>query len=150
MTILTFMSWNVTGIMTSASYLTDCLSKYSIDFCGLAEHWLYEHNLHFLDRIHTSYSSHAVSDSNLYQGDTRKVGKGGVAILWNKRFDGMVSCLPIDSDRIIGIQIELCKNYFLYLFQMYLPSKNNRVDVFNDCLESLNALIDAYSDKGDI
>ena len=36
------MTWNATGIMSSSSCLSDCLSFKNIDICGLSEHWLYE------------------------------------------------------------------------------------------------------------
>ena len=74
---LKLMTWNATGIMSSSSYLCDVLSGKDIDICGLAEHWLYENDLIFLDQINSSYKCHAVSDFDLKFPGRRRVGKGG-------------------------------------------------------------------------
>ena len=80
---LNFMTWNATGIMSSSSYLSDALHDHSIDFCGISEHWLY---LHFLDKINNNYISYGTVDKDLLLPVYRKVGKGGVALLWNRKF----------------------------------------------------------------
>ena len=49
------MTWTATGIMPSSSYLCDVLSGKDIDICSLAEHWLHEKDLIFLDQITSSY-----------------------------------------------------------------------------------------------
>ena len=73
------MTWNVTGIMSSSSYLSDALNEHSIDFCGISEHWLYSKDLHFLDKINSNYISYASSD----RGTSRqRSGKGAI----RKRF----------------------------------------------------------------
>ena len=59
------MTWNATGIMSSSSYLSDALNEHSVDFCGISEHWLYNKDLHFLDKINNNYISHATSDKDL-------------------------------------------------------------------------------------
>ena len=37
-----FMTWNSSGIMSSASYLSSALQRFDIDICGISEHWLYK------------------------------------------------------------------------------------------------------------
>ena len=130
------MSWNVTGLSSSSSYLADGLTKFSVDFCGLCEHWLYDKDLHFLCKINSAYSSFAVSDSSLRVDCARKVGKGGVAIMWKRQYDNIVSRLPITSERIIGIQVELSPSYFVYIIQSYLPSKNHTREKFAEYIET--------------
>ncbi len=73
------MTWNATGIMSSCSYMCDTFQSEGIDICGISEHWLYTHNLHFLDCIHSNYKSYAKSDCDLGLPGNRRVGKGGVA-----------------------------------------------------------------------
>ena len=75
------MTWNVTGIISSSSYLVELLNNNAIDICGISEHWLYEKNLYFLESLDNNYKSYAVSDFDLKRASNRKVGKGGVAIL---------------------------------------------------------------------
>ena len=41
------LTWNATGIMSSAAYLSDCLNQNKVDICGISEHWLYEKDLSF-------------------------------------------------------------------------------------------------------
>ena len=84
-----FMTWNVTGLMSSSTYLSNVLKQHNIDFCGVSEHWMYNHNIHFFDAIDTKYSTHAVCDSSLDQPSNRRVGKGGVAIMWLKNMINM-------------------------------------------------------------
>ncbi|WAR25282.1 hypothetical protein MAR_010986 [Mya arenaria] len=80
------LTWNVTGIFSSSSYLSDVLIEKNVHICGLSEHWLYPHNLHALNLCVTS----------------AKGAKGGVALLWHRQLDHLVSPLPIDDDRLIG------------------------------------------------
>ena len=81
---LNILSWNATGIMSSSTYLTNILAQRNIDICGISEHWLYKKDLMFFDKLDSSYKSHAVADISLNFPGRRKVGKGGVAILWHK------------------------------------------------------------------
>ena len=52
---LCIASWNATGIMSGASYIRSLLDKRQIHILGLSEHWLFNHNLHFLDSINSNY-----------------------------------------------------------------------------------------------
>lgn len=85
-------TWNATGIIYSASYLCDMLIKSDVDICGVSEHWLFKQNLHFLDSINSDYVSYAVSDPDIDTCSNRRVGKGGIALLWHKR---MTQCVTI-------------------------------------------------------
>lgn len=147
---LNFLTWNTTGIMSSCTYLCDTLNNLSIDICGIAEHWLYEKDLHFLDQIDNRYRSHAVSDTNLNIPSRRKVGKGGVALLWNRKYDNRVSTLTIDDDRIVGIQFEANQNDYLFILQVYLPCSNYSNATYMDYLDKLDNLINIYSEKGTV
>ena len=77
---LNLMSWNATGIMSSSSYLCNCLEEHNIDVCGISEHWLTQTNSHFLNDINSSYNYICVCDENLI-ANNRGYGKGGVAFL---------------------------------------------------------------------
>ena len=63
------------GLSSSSSYLADGFTKFSVECCGLSEHWLYYKDLHFLCKINSAYSSFAVSDNSLRLECARKVGK---------------------------------------------------------------------------
>ena len=67
--------------------------------------------MYFLDKIDTLYTSYSVSDNDLKVPSKRKVGKGGVAILIHKQIENRITLLPINSDRIIGVQCEISCNF---------------------------------------
>ena len=147
---LKLFSWNASCITSSSSYLSDKLNAYNIDICGISEHWLFERDLHFLGRVNPLYSYHAVADKTQSSLDTRKVGKGGVALLWKKSYDKVVSRIPSFNDRIVGIQIETSQHRPMFIFQVYLPSKNNPAQLFCSYLECLINTYDEYISKGTV
>ena len=147
-TDINIMSWNATGIMSSASYLSNSLKAKQIDICGISEHWLYEKDLVFLDQIDSNYKSHAVSVFDLKSPGRRRVGKGGVAILWHRKLDKSVTALSFDDDKIIGIKFEINPSSYVYFFQIYLPCINHSFDSFQDYIDRLNNILGLYSDKG--
>ena len=143
-----FMTWNSSGIMSSASYLSSALKRFDIDICGVSEHWLYKKDLHFLDSIHRLYNYAAVSDFDLERPSKRKVGKGGVALLWKRSIDAQVTLLNIDDDRVIGVQYQIAENIFIYVIQVYLPSANHSIKEFENCMFKLQDICSMYLDKG--
>lgn len=147
-TDINIMSWNATGIMSSASYLCNSLKVKQIDICGISEHWLYEKDLVFLDQIDSNYKSHAVSDFDLMSPGRIRVGKGGVAILWHRKLDNSVTALSFDDDKIIGIKFEINPLTYVYFFQIYLPCINHSFEIFQDYIDHLNNILGLYSDKG--
>ncbi|MEW8562290.1 MAG: hypothetical protein AB2541_09300, partial [Candidatus Thiodiazotropha sp.] len=145
---LNIFSWNATGIMSSAMYLCEVLNHKSVDFCGISEHWLFEKNLHFLSELDRNYNSHGVCDSDLKLPSQRRVGKGGVAILWHKKHENNVYPLNIDDDRIVGIKYEINTTCSIYLIQVYLPCSNHSIENFRDYFDRLQNIIHYYSEKG--
>ena len=143
-----FMTWNATGIMSSASYLSKALKSFDVDVCGIYEHWLYKKDLHFLESIHKSYNYSAMSDFDLERPSRRKVGKGGVALLWKCSIDSRISALNIDDDRMIGLQYQISENTFIYVIQVYLPSANHSVEDFETYLCKLQDILSMYADRG--
>lgn len=143
-------TWNSTGIISSASYLCDMLIKSDVDICGVSEHWLFKQNLHFLDCINSDYVSYAVSDPDLDTCSNRRVGKGGIALLWHKRMTQFVTILETNVKHFIGIQIVLNPGEYIFLFQVYLPCKNHSMNIYRNCLEDLENIICMYEDKGSL
>ena len=60
------------------------------------------------------------------------VKRGGVAILWNSRYDFVL--LSIDNDTIVGIQLHISPGNFVFIFQVYLPCSNHNNEKYNDCI----------------
>ena len=147
---LNLLTWNVTGIMSSCTHLCDMLSARNVDICGISEHWLYSKDLHFLDKLDNVYKSYATSDFDLNLPSRRRAGKGGVAFLYHKRLSSRITHLCLESDRITGLQYEFCKNQYMYIFQVYLPSSNHSMSVYRDCCDDLRNILYCYADKGEI
>jgi len=60
------------------------------------------------------------------------VKRGGVAILWNSRYDFVL--LSIDSDTIVGIQLHISPGNFVFIFQVHLTCSNHNNEKYNDCI----------------
>ena len=82
MSVLTLMTWNVTGIMSSLCYLNDALEKKG--YMRYIRTLSVPQNSYILDSISPNYSVHAACDSSLNVYNKRKVGKGDVALMWRK------------------------------------------------------------------
>ena len=145
---LNIATWNATGIMSGASYAGDMLKRKEIHFLGISEHWLYRQNLHFIDSINANYTGFGVCDNDLMMPSSRKIGKGGVALLWHRALNNNVTPLDIDSDRICGIQYRLSKNSFFYIFQVYAPCSSHSIHVYREFIDDLNAVISMYCQNG--
>lgn len=145
---LKLLSWNASGMMSSASYLGSILHKKNIDICGISEHWLYNRNIHFLQSVSSRYRYFAAADRDLDKPSRRKVGKGGVALFWRQELDRFVSVLDIDDDRILGIQIQISPVCYVYVIQVYLPSSNHCMQEFEDYMLKLQDIYSSFSDKG--
>ena len=129
---LNIATWNATGTMSGASYAGDLLKRKEIHFLGISEHWLYRQNLHFIDSINANYTGFGVCDNDLMMPSSRKIGKGGAALLWHRALNSSVTPLDIDSDRICGIQYRLSKNSFFYIFQVYAPCSSHSIHVYRE------------------
>ena len=68
-------SWNATGIMYSASNLSSFLDRDEVHIIGISEHWLFNHNMHFLDSINSEYRGFCIADNSLLLNNSRNVGK---------------------------------------------------------------------------
>ena len=145
---LKLATWNATGIMSGASYVNKLLSQRHIDILGLSEHWLSDCNMHFLGSINCDYIAFGVSDRDLRIPSSRRVGKGGVALMWHKSISSRVSLLDIESDRICGIQYRLSKNNFVYILQVYAPCRNTSIYNYRDFVDFLQTIISMYSENG--
>lgn len=145
---LNILCWNATGIMSSSTYLCNILNEKAIDICGISEHWLYEKDLYFLNEIDNNYHSYAVSDAALSLPGRRRVGKGGVAILWHKRHDHNISPLNLEDDRIIGVKYICNSECAFYFFQMYLPCSNHSMAAYTEYIDRLRNILYLYSERG--
>ena len=144
---LTLACWNARGIMSSVPYLCQILNSKNIDICVLTEHWLYNHSLSFLDSLDLNFMSYAKCDRDLsgiaYARSGR--GKGGVAIMYNRKLSHCISRVNFDDDRLLAIEIRLSNNKHFTVIGAYLPSSDAPPDVFISYIDKLDELISYVS-----
>lgn len=126
--------------MSSAPYASDMLETKSLHFLGISEHWLHPHDLHFLETINKHYTGFAVCDIDLRSVSRRKVGKGGVALLWHKALNDFVTPLDIDNDRICGVQYRFNEQLFIYILQVYAPCSNHSINTYREFIDLLHVV----------
>ena len=127
MCALSLATWNATGLMSGASYVSHLLGRHQLQILGLSEHWLNSSNLHFVSSIHKDYLAYGVIDNDLRTPGCRTIGKGGVAIMWHRPLNSCVTPLDIDSDRICGVQYKLSANMYIYVLQVYAPCSSHSI-----------------------
>ena len=74
----------------------------------------------------------------------RKVGKGGVALFWKYDVDNYVIRLNIDDDRLIGIQVLVSRECYVYIIQLYLPSSNHCMQEFEEYIFKLQDICSSF------
>ncbi|MES9884950.1 MAG: endonuclease/exonuclease/phosphatase family protein, partial [Sedimenticola sp.] len=149
MAVLNIISWNATGIMTGIPYLDNELDNMNIDICGISEHWLKPENSNILDNFNHNYRAHIVIDNDVKCFNNRRVGKGGVAILWHKRLDQFVQPIQTMDDRIAVIKLTF-PNETLYIVQVYLPTSRYPIQTFKDYIDKLYDICSLYSNDGKV
>jgi exonuclease III len=137
--------YNARGVMPSCRYIGDLLSRKRVDILCISEHWLFPEMLSFLDSIHIDYTGYGVSCKDLDPIASHRRGKGGVAILFKKSIQHMVTSLDIDDDRICGISVSFCKDIVIKILSVYLPSSNHTNASYSDYIEKLYDLHNEYS-----
>ena len=68
----------------------------------------------------------------------------------NRKFHKYITTLDINSDRIIGIQFKYSQYYYMYLLQVYMPSRNHALAVYKNMVEELDNILSMYMDKGTV
>lgn len=147
---LTIVTFNCKNVNTS-KHLVDRLAK-STDFILLQEHWLFDCQLASLKEIQESFTGigKAVDSTDPILPVQMPRGYGGVAILWKKNIDHLVSVLPDGGNRIQCVTIRAEK--LLLLVSIYMPCKGvtDNHEAFADCLDQLNEILLKYGDTHSI
>jgi hypothetical protein len=149
-THINIATWNATGIISSGSYLNELLLLHDIDVIGISEHWLYRSDLHFLNSINTNYTSFSVSDPDLDLPSNRRVGKGGIGIMWKKEISHLIFPVETLSQYIIGVELTFSSDQHFYLFQTYIPCKNHSIKTYKESIEEVENVLQTYHTRGKI
>ena len=149
---ITITSWNMRSMTCAGPYLHELVNKCNSDIICLAEHRLYDSELHKLNDIGLNYEYHAKASYDLmdYQ-QSMKVGHCGTAILWSKAIANRVRVVDCSSDRICIIElIGAFNDRSLFVVGVYLPHQQCLISSFKEQLDILAEAIDKCSIKGEV
>ncbi len=135
-------AWNIRSLSCARPYMNELLELKS-DVLFIAEHRLYEQELHKLDNINENYNVVGKSSNDLEMYEQGyKLGHCGVAMFWHKQLGNQVKPIKCNSDRICAIEIMNtfgCKS--LVVVGVYLPQQRCKISSFDDHLIELEQLI---------
>lgn len=147
---LTITSYNCRGAMSAAAYLTHFMNNENNDIICVQEHHLYYEHKSFLTTLHAQFTGAVkVCDENNMFSLTR-VRKGGLAVLWRKTMDYCVSdmVLPISTDRIMVIRVDIPNDLSVFIVNVYMPTTNVSIAYYRECIADLQIIVDWVSDDG--
>ncbi|CAC5415512.1 unnamed protein product [Mytilus coruscus] len=126
--------------------------KEDVDIYLLQEHWLFDCQLNMLNEIHSKYIGigKSVDTDDPLPPIQMPRGYGGVAILWRKELDPLISTLKAGNSRIQCIEIEGDPN--IIIVSLYLPCKGptNSTQQLLECIDQLNEIVCTYSNTHQI
>ena len=117
-----------------------------VDIYLIQEHWLFDCQLDLLNEIHNDYIGigKAVDSNNPIPPIQMPRGYGGVAILWKKELDSLITSLKIGNERIQCVETEGNPNTLIV--SLYLPCKssNNHFSELCECIHLLHEILETY------
>ncbi|MES9904479.1 MAG: reverse transcriptase domain-containing protein [Sedimenticola sp.] len=142
--VLNIATFNCKNVQTCSPAISE-LSK-TTDIILLQEHWLFKCQLHLLNEVNDQYigSGKSVDMNDPIAPVQMPRGYGGVAILWNKNINHLVTDLDLGNERIKCIEIEAQKP--ILIMCVYMPcrgSKDNYLD-FQDCIAQIHEIIQTF------
>ncbi len=117
---------------------------------GLSEHWLHSFEINAMSNIHPDYcySIECVPDreNSTFCYPCLLRGHGGVALLWHKSLNSVVSQVPFPrNDRIVGLRIK-CHPSDILVFSVYLPTRSGSTDPFREMLDLMDSIFVRHPD----
>ncbi|MEW8548319.1 MAG: endonuclease/exonuclease/phosphatase family protein, partial [Candidatus Thiodiazotropha sp.] len=141
-------TFNIENFYTNKLYLNTLLKKHHI--VALQEHWLYHFEQQelkkFCDERNFNVAVKSVDECDPILPHCRPRGMGGVAVLWNKEIDSMVTVVPDGGVRIQALLVQT-KVGDICLINTYMPCRgktNSDVD-YSDNLDQISEIIHKYS-----
>ena len=117
---------------------------------ALQEHWLYHFEqkelVDFCNERGFNVALKSVDDKDPLPPQCRPRGRGGVAIIWKKDIDSMVSLVSDGGDRIQGLMIHTSYGD-LCIINAYMPCRGSKdaEDSYRDVLSQITEIMNIYS-----
>ena len=96
-----------------------------------------------MNSLHDNFHGAGESTTDLSHGIVRGKIPGGVAILWHKKLDSVISVVRLESECCIGIQIK-CYNKEFIILNIYTPYESRHND---NCVNRLAFISSFISDQ---
>ena len=141
-------TFNIENFYTNKLYLEKLLNKCHI--VALQEHWLYHFEqkelVDFCNERGFNVALKSVDDKDPLPPQCRPRGRGGVAIIWKKDIDSMVSLVSDGGDRIQGLMIHTLYGD-LCIINAYMPCRGSKdaEDSYRDVLSQITEIMNIYS-----
>lgn len=144
MATLNIFTWNVRGIMSSATCVGRMLDMMDADVAVVCEHKLTVSNMAFIDTLHSEYTAFPQNQ------ETDNAFDNKVSLLVKKSLLFSVSYLPeCESDRTVGIKFSTPTTTPVFIFGVYLPHSNN-IEDYKNYIRSIWDIWSTYNELGDI
>ena len=118
---------------------------------AFSEHWLFKEQLDLITEFSETYQCHSISSDSNPNFLSGRRGQGGVGPFWKNECGDLITHLPIDSGRIVGVQFSfqlIDMPVDIFIFSVYFPSTNYPIDDYKERLALLWALFETYCDSG--
>ena len=137
--------WNLQYFRTAQLYFK--LMFNCFDIFGISEHSLFQEQLNLIkEATGNTYNCHAASAFDNPAVVSGEIAHGRVALLWKYAINDFITPLEtINSDCIVRIKCDFPNYSPLFILSVYLPSINDKIEVFNKYFDHLWALYDTLS-----
>jgi hypothetical protein len=112
-------------------------------------------SINFLKTLNREFDATVLLSSVLTQGNeymyhNQQRKHGGLAIMWRKNIGYAIKLLklPLQSDRIMVISVNMPDRLPLFIINVYCPTTNASITDYNDVIDDLQVLYDTYKDQG--
>ena len=124
--------WNLQYFRAAQLYFKSIFNCF--DIFGISEHSLFQEQLDLIKAATgNTYNCHAASAFDNPAVVSGEIAHGGVALLWKYVINDFISPLEtINSDRTVGIKCDFPNYSSLFVLSVYLPSMNDKIEVFNE------------------
>jgi len=125
-----FVSYNLHGLNSGRSFLTDLCCDDNVAVIAVQEHWLSNSNLHLLNSIHSDFLSIGISAMTKRLSKEIYLGRpyGGVAFLFRRHFANKISVVASDDNgRCLVISLKINDTLTVKLVNVYFPCADGSV-----------------------
>ena len=112
------------------------------DILCIQETFISKQDLDKLNSVNSKFHGAGESTTDLSLGLVQGRIPGGVAILWHKKYDPLISVIRLGVDWCIAIKVA-CNNKVFIIINVYTPyESHNNEDLYLERLAFLNAFIE--------